>query len=83
MLVTSYSPLKVYMYTDGLVRFATEPYSNDPSQLNRKFVHLTNFSVNKKNINFVKNEDQRNQGGPGVAAEEDDDGSSSSKWDFN
>ena len=33
VLVTSFNPLKVYMYNDGLVRFATEPYSNDPSRL--------------------------------------------------
>ena len=29
VLVTSFNPLKVYMYNDGLVRFATEKYSND------------------------------------------------------
>ena len=33
VLVTSFNPLKVYMYNDGLVRFATEKYSNDPKQL--------------------------------------------------
>lgn len=57
VLVTSYCPLKVYMYDDGLVRFATEPYNNDSSKLNHKFVHLTNFSINKKNSKFVKNND--------------------------
>ena len=49
VLVTSYCPLKVYMYNDGLVRFATEPYNLDPKNINQKFVHLTNFSINKKN----------------------------------
>lgn len=24
---------------------------------NQKFMHLTNFSINKKNVNFVKNND--------------------------
>lgn len=57
VLVTSFNPLKVYMYNDGLVRFATEKYSNDPNQLTKKFIHLTNFSVNKKNTKFVKNSD--------------------------
>ena len=33
VLVTSYNPLRVYMYNDGLVRFATEKYSNDPRKL--------------------------------------------------
>ena len=55
VLVTSYNPLKVYIYNDGLVRFATEKYSADPKALSKKYVHLTNFSVNKKNSNFVKN----------------------------
>jgi tubulin polyglutamylase TTLL4 len=49
VLVTSFNPLKVYMYTDGLVRFATEKYTLDPKNINQKFIHLTNFSINKKN----------------------------------
>lgn len=73
MLVTSFNPLKVYMYTDGLVRFATEKYTNDPNQLMKKFIHLTNFSVNKKSTKFVKNSDQRNRGAA-AGGEDDDDG---------
>ena len=46
------------MYNDGLVRFATEKYSIDPRKLQKKYVHLTNFSINKKNTNFVKNTDK-------------------------
>lgn len=30
ILVTAFCPLKVYIYSDGLVRFATEKYSMDP-----------------------------------------------------
>ena len=33
VLVTSFSPLRIYMYNDGLVRFATEKYSTDPRKL--------------------------------------------------
>ena len=58
VLVTSFNPLRIYMYNDGLVRFATEKYSNDPRKLQKKYVHLTNFSINKKNTNFVKNTDK-------------------------
>lgn len=27
VLVTSFDPLKIYIYNEGLVRFASEPYS--------------------------------------------------------
>ena len=60
VLVTSFNPLKVYMYTDGLVRFATEKYTLDPKNINQKFVHLTNFSINKRNTQkFVQNNDKK------------------------
>ncbi len=49
MAVTSYDPLKIYLYEEGLVRFATEKYTINPRSLNRAYVHLTNFSVNSKN----------------------------------
>ena len=55
--VTSVNPLRVYIYEEGLTRFATCKYntSTNPSKAN-KFMHLTNFSVNKKNMNFVAND---------------------------
>lgn len=72
VLVTSFNPLTIYIYNDGLVRFATEKYNLDPGNINKKFVHLTNFSINKKNVSkFVKNND----------SDEEGDGESS-KWDF-
>lgn len=56
VLVTSFNPLRVYIYDEGLARFATELYTNDPEVLKNKFVHLTNFSINKRNTKFVKND---------------------------
>ena len=72
------------------MRFATEKYSNDPAQLTKKFIHLTNFSVNKKSSKFVKNVDNRGRGpasaNQAAAANGEDsggeDGDQSSKWDF-
>lgn len=43
------------MYSEGLARFATEAYTTG-SKANR-YMHLTNYSVNKKSSNFVQNND--------------------------
>lgn len=53
VLVTCYDPLKVYMFKEGLVRFATEKYSTNPKNLKKRFIHLTNYSVNKKADGYV------------------------------
>ena len=37
-----------------MVRFSTHKFSL--KNISDKFVHLTNFSINKRNTNFVKNE---------------------------
>lgn len=58
VLVTSYTPLKVYIYNEGLVRFATMKYSNDPKTRNEFYMHLTNYAINKDNENFVENQGQ-------------------------
>lgn len=55
ILITSFEPLMAYMYQDGLVRLATEPYSNNSESLRRRYIHLTNYSVNKNSSNYVKN----------------------------
>ena len=55
IVVTSYEPLKAYIFKEGLVRLATCPYTTKASSLKKRFVHLTNFSVNKKNEAYVKN----------------------------
>jgi hypothetical protein len=55
VLATSYDPLTIYIYEDGLARFATEKYTLDEEQFENKFVHLTNYSINKKNETFIQN----------------------------
>ncbi|XP_051162102.1 tubulin polyglutamylase TTLL13-like isoform X2 [Leptopilina boulardi] len=53
-LITSCDPLRIYVYNDGLVRFATtrykEPMNHNTSNV---FMHLTNYSVNKHSRMFV------------------------------
>jgi tubulin polyglutamylase TTLL5 len=48
VVVTSYEPLRVYAYKEGLARFASESYSTKASKSNQ-YMHLTNYSINKKN----------------------------------
>lgn len=54
MVITSYEPLRIYVYKEGLVRFASEEYSIKDAKTNQ-YNHLTNYSINKKNQNFVQN----------------------------
>lgn len=53
--VTSYDPLRIYLYEDGLVRFATEKYSTDKKFIKKRYMHFTNYSINKKAAQYVKN----------------------------
>ena len=46
-LVTSVDPLRIYVFKESLARFATQEYQANTSNQN-KFVHLTNYSINKK-----------------------------------
>ena len=56
-LITSIDPLRVYIFKEGMTRFATEKYVKPrPSNLKDVFRHLTNYSVNKKNEKFQKPE---------------------------
>lgn len=47
VLVTSFDPLRVYVFNEGLVRFATEKYVSDPKNISNTYMHLTNYSLNK------------------------------------
>lgn len=54
VLVTSMDPWRVYIFNEGLVRFASEEYN--PSNIkSNKYAHLTNYSINKKSEKFVQN----------------------------
>ncbi|KAJ3234362.1 Tubulin polyglutamylase ttll4 [Chytriomyces hyalinus] len=50
VVVTSFDPLRIYLFKEGIVRFAAEKYSTAVSKNNvrNRFVHLTNYSVSKK-----------------------------------
>nr|XP_013801533.1 PREDICTED: probable tubulin polyglutamylase TTLL2 [Apteryx mantelli mantelli] len=50
--VTSFCPLTIYTYEEGLVRFATEKF--DLSSLDNVYSHLTNTSINKYGASYKK-----------------------------
>lgn len=58
VLITSMSPLKIYMYREGLVRFATENYKK--GNYDNIFIHLTNYSINQQNTNYIPNDKGEN-----------------------
>ncbi|KAG7165049.1 tubulin polyglutamylase TTLL1-like, partial [Homarus americanus] len=47
VLVTSYRPLKAFMYKQGFCRFCTVRYDTSGQELDNMFVHLTNVSIQK------------------------------------
>ena len=48
VLVTSFSPLKVYQYRRGFARFTNSRYSSDPQSIYDGFSHLTNVAIQKR-----------------------------------
>eukprot|EP00899_Mesostigma_viride_P022496 jgi/Mesvir1/3430/Mv11928-RA.1 len=52
-LTTSVDPLRVYVYKEGLARFCTSKYIKPkPDNLDKVFMHLTNYAINKHNEEF-------------------------------
>lgn len=41
--------VRIYLYDDGLVRFASEKYSKEDSSIQNNYIHLTNFAINREN----------------------------------
>lgn len=61
VVVTGVSPLRAFIYKEGLARFATEPYkSPNFDNLNNLTMHLTNYAINKEKEGFQQNEDVAN-----------------------
>ena len=67
--ITCVHPLRLYIYKEGLVRFATTPYAKDSDSYANRFIHLTNYSINKKSEAYV-------------AGDEFQEEESCSKWTF-
>lgn len=54
-LITSVDPLRIFVYNEGLARFATSKYK-EPTLHNTSnvYMHLTNYAVNKHSHTFCK-----------------------------
>ncbi|XP_025207302.1 uncharacterized protein LOC112603094 [Melanaphis sacchari] len=57
ILITSINPLRLYLYDNGLVRFASVKYSSDITTICDRYMHLTNYSINRLSSQFTENED--------------------------
>ena len=55
VLITSIDSLKIYIFEDGIVNFATVKYTNDAQHTNNRLMHLTSYSINKINPDFKAN----------------------------
>ena len=61
VLLCGTNPMRLFVYGEGLARFATEKYE-EPSKNNikKQFMHLTNYAVNKKNPKYIYNSSAKN-----------------------
>ncbi|CAE7252093.1 Ttll5 [Symbiodinium microadriaticum] len=56
--VTSFNPLEAFVYKDGFARFTTVPYNTSSDDIDNKFVHLTNSSIQRHNEDqFMQSDD--------------------------
>jgi hypothetical protein len=46
---------EIYLYKEGIGRFASEDYTNDVHSLNNPFIHITNNSINNKKMRMNPN----------------------------
>ncbi|XP_037913372.1 tubulin polyglutamylase TTLL5 isoform X4 [Hermetia illucens] len=55
--VTSFDPLIIYIYEEGLVRLATVKYDRTVENLWNPCMHLCNYSINKYHSDYIKSRD--------------------------
>lgn len=54
VLVTSFRPLKAYMFRNGFCRFCSVKYDTSVSELDNMYIHITNVSVQKHGDEYNK-----------------------------
>ena len=64
VLVLSCEPLKLYMFKGGMARFCTVKWDiKTATNYENIFMHLTNYSLNKDNENYIEGSDENGTGG--------------------
>jgi len=63
VLLTSVDPLRIYVYDEGLVRFASTRYTSQEDGLIDQYMHLTNYFINKNNQEYQINNDSESLDG--------------------
>ncbi|KAM7359544.1 tubulin tyrosine ligase-like 5 isoform 2-T6 [Cochliomyia hominivorax] len=61
VLVTSFDPLIIYLYEEGLVRLATVKYNLNADNLWNPCMHLCNYSINKYHTDYIKSSDAQDE----------------------
>ncbi|XP_052697230.1 tubulin polyglutamylase ttll6-like isoform X26 [Crassostrea angulata] len=57
-LVTSCDPLRIFLFKDGLARFATNKYIEPThNNVDNVFMHLTNYAINKHSEDFIRDDE--------------------------
>ncbi|KAJ3189416.1 Tubulin polyglutamylase ttll4 [Gaertneriomyces sp. JEL0708] len=56
VVVTSWEPLRVYFWQDGIARFAADQYHLTDRTRKNRHMHLTNYSVNKRRHRHPKSQ---------------------------
>ena len=64
VLILNLYPLEIFLYDEGLVRFATVNYKAPSTEnLHQTYMHLTNYSLNKRSANYKHTfDDQQTDG---------------------
>ena len=54
VLVYGCDPLRIYMFKEGIARFSTDRYTRpNKDNIDNRFMHLTNYAINKTNKKFT------------------------------
>jgi hypothetical protein len=69
VLITSLNPLRAYIYPNGLGRICSHRFTNDLTSFQDLFAHLTNYDINKHNLDEFLQEKGEGMSHAGLATD--------------